>query len=62
MSRVVLYHPAPRLCCETDVELLAERRFDWMEVEGHLTIPSLDWMVTLDVYGSWEAFGRFAEA
>lgn len=46
--------------CETDVTLLAERRYDWphaTDQDGYLTNETFDWVVDVDMYGLWQAYG-----
>jgi hypothetical protein len=44
--------------CETDVELLGPRRFDWIDLaETYLTAEPFDWFIHLRDYGDWNAVG-----
>jgi hypothetical protein len=55
---LVLHHPT--FSHETDVTLMAERRYDWpnaADQEGYLTNDTFDWVVELDMYGLWQAYG-----
>nr|QEO73875.1 hypothetical protein [uncultured bacterium] len=58
VQRVFMLHSLfAHLSCETDVTLLVERRFDWMDVEGYLASPTFDWFVEVGMDGEWEAHG-----
>jgi hypothetical protein len=58
---LVLHQPAiAQFSCETDVTLLADRRHDWPDAtgqEGQLTCDTFDWVVDVEMYGLWHAYG-----
>lgn len=56
---LLLHHPVMSLfSCETDVSLLEERRFDWLELkDSYLTTADFDWFIEKGLDGEWNAYG-----
>ena len=59
LRRVLVLHQfLARHSCDTDVVLLGERRFDWMDLSGtYLTSDPFDWFIHFDDHGYWGAVG-----
>ncbi|QFU92057.1 hypothetical protein [Amycolatopsis sp. YIM 10] len=57
VDRVLALHPwMERFGCETDVTFLVARQYDWIQLEGFLASPTLDWFFRIHDDGEWAAY------